>query len=129
MFFSSSCTLVIDSGATDHMTGNSNLFTTFQSHLSTSAVTLADGSRSCVLRSGTIHPTPLITLIPVLSLPRFSFKLIYVSKLTRTLNYSISFFLDHCLIQDLSMKRIIGRGCESGVSTSLKQRCQIGCLF
>ena len=32
-----------------------------------------------------------------------------MSKLTRTLNCSVTFVPDHCLIQDLSMKRIIGR--------------------
>ena len=48
-----------------------------------------------------------------MSLPQFSFNLIYVSKLTRTLNCSISFFPDYCLIQDLSTKWIIGRGRES----------------
>ena len=37
-----------------------------------------------------------------------------MSKLTRTLNCSISFFLDYCLIQDLSTKRVIGLGRESG---------------
>ena len=111
---SSSSKWVIDFGATDHMTGNSSLFTTFQSHSSTSIVTLADGSTSCVLGSGIIHLTPLITLTYVLSLPHFFFNLISVSKLTRTLNCSISFFHDYCLIQDLVTKRIIGRGCESG---------------
>ena len=90
------------------MTSNSLLFTTFQSHPSTSIVTLADGSRFCVLGSGTIDPTPLIILTSIFSLPRFSFNLTSVSKLTRALNYNISFFLDHCLIQDLLMKRIIG---------------------
>ena len=95
------------------MTGNSSLFTMFQSHHpSTSTVTLADGSTSYILGSRTIHPTPLITLTSAMSLPQFSFNLIYVSKLTRTLNCSISFFPDHCLIQDLSMKRIIGQGSE-----------------
>ena len=107
-FISSSSTWVIDSGATDHMTCNSSLFTTFQSHPSTSNITLVDESTSCVLGPWTIHPTPLITLTYVLSLPQFSFNLIYVSKLTHTLNCSISFFLDHCLIQDLSTKQIIG---------------------
>ena len=96
------------------MTGNSSLFTTFQFHPSTSTSTLIDGSRSCVLRSWTIHLTPLITLTSVMSLPQFSFNLIYVSKLTRTCNCSISFFPDHCLIQDLSTKWIISRGHESG---------------
>ena len=41
-----------------------------------------------------------------------SFNLIYVSKLTCTLNCSVSFFPDYCLIQDLSTKWIIGRGRE-----------------
>ena len=61
----------------------------------------------------TIHPNPLITLTSVLSLRQFSYNLISVS-VVRTLNCSISLFYDHCLIQDLSTKRIIGRGCESG---------------
>ena len=107
-FVYSSSTWVIDSGATNHMTGNSKLFTTFQSHLSTSTVTLENGSTSCVLGSRTTHPTPLITLTSILSLPQFSFNLISVSKLTRTLKCSISFFPNHCLIQDLPMKQIIG---------------------
>ena len=48
-----------------------------------------------------------------MSLPQFSFNLISVSKLTRTLNCSISFFPDYCLIQDLLTKRIIDRRCEA----------------
>ena len=96
-FLSFSSTWLINSGATDHMTGNSSLFTTFQSHPSTSTVTLIDESTSCILGLGTIHPTPLITLTTVLSLLQFSFNLIYVTKLTRALNCSISFFPNHCL--------------------------------
>ena len=113
-FISSSSTWVIDSGAIGHMTGNSSLFTTVQSHPSTSIVTLVDGSTSCVLRSGTIHPTPLITLTSVMSLLQFSFNLISVIKPTRALNCSVSFFLDYCLIQDFLTKWIIGRRSESG---------------
>ena len=96
------------------MTGNTSLFIMFQLHPSTPIVTLVDGLTSCVLGSRIIHLTPLITLIYVLSLPQFSFNLIYVTKLTRTLNYNISLFPNYCLIQDLSTKRIIGRGRESG---------------
>ena len=142
-FISSSSTWVIDSRATDHMTDNSSLFTTFQSHPSTLIVTLADRSTSGVLRSGTIHLNPLIILTYVLSLPQFFFNLISVSKLTRTLNFSISFFPDYCLIQDLSTKRIIGRGHESrglyildtmvpksvacsGVVTPFELHCRLG---
>ena len=96
------------------MTGNSSLFTTFQPHPSPSTVTLADGSKSCVLGLDTINPIPLIPLTSILSLPHFSFNLIYVSKLTQTLNCSISFFPGYCLFQDLLTKRMIGRGQESG---------------
>ena len=106
------------------MTGNSSLFTTFQPHPSTTTVTLADGSTSCILGSETIHFTPLITLTFVLSLPQFYFNLIYVSKLTRTLNCSISFCLDYCLIQDLLTKQIIGRGHESGGLYILETKVQ-----
>ena len=68
---SSSSNWVIDFGVTDHMTGSSSLFFTFQSHPSTSIVTLADGSKSCVLESGTINLTLLIPLTYVLGLPHF----------------------------------------------------------
>ena len=142
-FISSSSTWVINFGATDHMTGNSSLFTTFQSHPSTSIVTLANWSTFCVLGLGTIHLTPLITLTSIMSLPQFSFNLIYISKLTRTLNCSISFFPNYCLIQELSTKRIIGRGRESeglyildtkvpksvacsGVVTPFELHCRLG---
>ena len=124
VFFHLPSTWVIDFGAIDHMTCNSSLFTTFQSHFSPSTVTLSDGSTSCVLGLETIHLTPLITLTFVMSLPQFSFNLISVSKFTRTHHCNISFFPNHCLIQDLLTKRIIGRGRESRVSTSLKQMCQ-----
>ena len=95
------------------MIGNSSLFITFQSHTSTSTVTLANGPTSRVLRSGTIHSTPLITLTSILSLPQFSFNLIFVNKLIHTLNCSISLFPYYCLIQDLLTKQIIGKGRES----------------
>ena len=107
---STSFKCVIDSGAIDHMTGNSSLFTTVHLHPSTSTITLAEGSTSCVLGLGTIHPTLLITLTSILSLPQFSFNLISESKFTHTLNCSISFFLDYCLIQDLLTKQIISKG-------------------
>ena len=86
---SSSSEWVIDSGATYHMTGNSSIFSTFQSQPSPSTVTLVDGSHSCVLGSGTIVPSPSIPLTSVLSLPNFSFNLMSVSKLTRALKCDI----------------------------------------
>ena len=140
---SSSSEWVINSGAIDHMTGNSSLFSTFQSQSSPSTITLADGSHSCVLGSGTIVPTPSIPLTSVLSLPNFSFNLMSISKLIRALKCYISFFLNFCLFQDLMTKQIIGRGREfgglyildptlpipiacSGVTTPFETHCRLG---
>ena len=90
-------------------------------------------------------PIPSSPLTSVLSLPNFSFNLMYVSKLTRALKCSISFFPDIYLFQDLMTKQIIGRGNESGglyildptiprhiacfgVTTPFKTHCQLGHL-
>ncbi|KAB5516879.1 hypothetical protein DKX38_027527 [Salix brachista] len=50
---SSSNEWVIDSGATDHMTGNPETFSNFESHLAPSFVTIADGSTSKIVGFGT----------------------------------------------------------------------------
>ena len=143
---SSSSEWVIDYGATDHMICNSSIFSTFQSQPSTSIVTLADRSQSCVLGSGTIFPTPSIPLSFVLSLLKFSFNLISMNKLTQALKCYISLFPDFCLFQDLMMKQIISRGRESRslyildptvprpiacsrVTTPFETHCQLGHPF
>ena len=125
------------------MTGNSSIFSTFQSQPSTSTITLEDGSQTCVLRLGTIFPTPSLPLSSILSLPNFSFNLMSVSKLTRALKCYISFFPDFSLFQDLLTKQIIGRGREfrglyildhaiprpvaySGVTTPFETHCRLG---
>ena len=84
-------------GFWDVTTGNSSLFSTFQSQSSPSTVSLANGSQSRVLGSGTIFPTPSIPVSYVLSLPNFSFNLVFVSKLTRSFKCCVSFFPDYCL--------------------------------
>ncbi|KAJ9544458.1 hypothetical protein OSB04_024165 [Centaurea solstitialis] len=110
---SSASKWVIDLGASDHMTGNPTLFSTFNKHMSPSHVTIADGSASSVLGSGTVELTPSVSLSYVLSLPKFSFNLLSVSRITRTLNCSVKFFPDFCVFKDLLTKKIIGRGREA----------------
>ena len=101
---SSSSKWVIDSGATDHMSGNSTLLSNLKSHASPSYVTLADGTKSFVMGSGHVNLTPSLSVSSVLCLPKFSFNLLSVSKLTRALNCCISFFPYYCVFQDLSTK-------------------------
>ena len=111
---SSSSKWVINFEATDHMTCNSSLFSTFSHKLPLNTVTLADGSQSCILGSSIIFLAPSLPLSSVLSLSNFSFNLTSMSKLTGALKCYISFFLDFFLFQDLMTKQIIGRGRESG---------------
>uniref|UniRef100_A0A0V0HI32 Putative ovule protein n=1 Tax=Solanum chacoense TaxID=4108 RepID=A0A0V0HI32_SOLCH len=85
------------------MTGNPNIFSSFQSHKAPSLVIVVDGSTCNSVGFGTVKPTSSITLSSVLSLPKLAFNLISVSKLTRDLNSYISFFPGHCLIRDLKM--------------------------
>ena len=90
-------------------------------------------------------PTPSIPLTSVLSLPNFSFNLMYVSKLTRARKCYILFFPHFCLFQDLMTKQIIGKSREfrglyildptvprpitcSGVTTSFETYCRLGHL-
>ena len=101
---------VIDSGATDHMTGNPAIYSSFKPHKSSSTVTVADGSSYHVTGTGIARPTSSITLSSVLGLPNLAFNLVSVSKLTKDLNCCILFFPDHCLFQDLLTKQIIGKG-------------------
>lgn len=108
--FSSANKWVIDSGASDHMTGNSNIFSDFSTHASVAHVTIADGSTTKVLGSGTVNLSPSISLSSVLSLPKFSFNLLSVTKITNNLQCSVKFYPDYCIFKDLKTKRVIGRG-------------------
>ena len=99
---------VIDSGATDHMTGVSGIFSEF--HESSSNVTLADGSVSTVKGVGTVPLTPSLSLSSVMYLPSFPFNLMSVSHLTKAYNCSVTFYPDSCVFQDLKTKKTIGRG-------------------
>ena len=103
-----------DSGASDHMTGNNSLLCNFSEHRSSNQVEVANGSFSPVIGSGTIKLSQSISLSSVLSLPKFKFNLLSVSKITRGLHCSVKFYPDYCIFRDLSTKKIIGRGRESG---------------
>ncbi|RVX21101.1 Retrovirus-related Pol polyprotein from transposon TNT 1-94 [Vitis vinifera] len=72
---SSSNKWIIDSGATDHMTGNHKTFSTFRTH-SAPPVTVDDGSTYEIKGFGTVKPTSSITLSSVLNLPNLAFNLI-----------------------------------------------------
>lgn len=91
---------ILDTGAIDHMVNSVSLFTTVSSvsHLS---VKLPNGQTAVVTHIGTIHITSTLTLTNVLCIPSFSFNLISVHKLTKTLSCCHIFLDTLCFIQDL----------------------------
>lgn len=103
---------VIDSAATDHMSGISSLFTHIQSSSSLSPVTVADGSTVPIRGIGTVEPSPSLSLSSVLYIPSFSFNLMSVSKLTKHLHCCLIASLSSVVLQDLRTRKTIGTGRE-----------------
>jgi hypothetical protein len=77
-------------------------------------VTLANGSLSIVAGSNYTHLSPDIKLLSVLHVPGFPFNLLSISKITKVLNCSVSFYPSLCIFQDLKTRRMIGMGHKVG---------------
>jgi hypothetical protein len=101
----------MDSGANDHMTGESSIFPSPLIPV-TQSVSLADGSTSHISHKGDVFLSSDIMLSSVLHIPNFAFNLLSVSCFTKSLNCAVIFLPFHCLLQDLSSKKIFGRGYE-----------------
>jgi hypothetical protein len=105
---------IIDSGANEHMTGSATSLSDYHLVDTPHNVTLANGSLSTVAGSGHTHLSPDIKLLSVLHVPGFPFNLLSISKITKALNCSVSFYPSLCIFQDLKTRRMIGMGHEVG---------------
>ena len=87
----SSTPWILDSGASDHIFGNKDLFSSliFSSPLPT--ITLANGSQIITKSIGSACPLPSLPLFSVLYIPNCPFNLISISKLTRDLHCVLTF--------------------------------------
>lgn len=88
------------------MSGLSSFFYNFQSLKS--YIVLADGSFRPVLVTGDIHPTLSLSLSFGLFVQQFSFNLLSVSQLTKSLYWYVTFSPSSCVFQDLKTKEVIG---------------------
>ena len=86
---------IIDSGVTNHMTGASNLFTSY------TPVRVADGSMVPIIGRGSIWCTKTLSLSPVLHVPDFPINLLSVSSILKSLNCRGWFDPSHCAFQGL----------------------------
>ena len=100
---------ILDSGATDHITSESTLFT-HKEPSTISAVNLPTGSSAPITSTGTIPFNQDITLNNVLCVPSFQLNLVSVSKLTAALNCCVLLFPTFCVLQDLVTGKMIGSG-------------------
>jgi len=100
--------LILDSRAADHIASDSQFFT----HTSSSFipnVNQATGSTAAISSTGTIKFNDSITpLKDVLCVPSFNLNLLFVSKITSSLNCCVVLFPHGCVLQDLATGRMIG---------------------
>ena len=85
---------IIDSGASDHMTDNHKLFTTYIPCAGNMKVKIADGSLASIVGKGSIKISESITLLHV---PKLACSLLSVSQLTKQSNCSVNFLPTHCV--------------------------------
>ncbi|OAY25546.2 hypothetical protein MANES_17G047850v8 [Manihot esculenta] len=104
---------ILDSGASDHISGNPSLFSTLVLPSTPSKVTLANGSQTQVKGIGNVYLLPSIPLTNVLFTPDYPYNLISVSKLTKDLHCSVIFTTESVVVQDRSTGKMIGAGYES----------------
>ena len=112
LFSTNNALWIIDSGATNHITYNLDLFDSFQpfpSHFQ-NHITLPDGSQALIKHHGNIPLNSEIMLQDVLHVPQFHFNLISVTKLCRDLSCTVSFSNNTCSIQGPSLKTPIQLG-------------------
>ena len=109
----SSAPWILDIGASDHIFGNKDLFSslTFPSPLPT--ITLANGSQTIAKGIGSVCPIPSLPLTFVLYVPNFSFNLISISKMTRDLHRVLTFSHNSVTLLDRITGKTIGIGHES----------------
>jgi len=101
---------IIDSGATDHIT--SSLKSLFKTDIACSLppVVLPSGKKAEIIAKGSLPLNSVYYLKNVLCVPTFKVDLMSVSRLTKGLNCSITFFPYLCILQDLATRRMIGLG-------------------
>ena len=108
-----SSTWILDSGATDHMMFDANDFS-YTSPLRRTSIANVNGVVSSVTGVDTLTLSPSLTLSNTILVPSLSHKLLSVSQVTTDLNFIVLIYPTFCLLKDILMEEIIGRGTKRG---------------
>ena len=103
---------IIDSGASDHMTGCAHLFSSYVPNSGHTKVRIADGSLSPIAGIGTVKINSTLALKSVLHVPNLSCNLLSVSKICKDCDCKVIFSQNHCEFQDQSSGKRIGNASE-----------------
>ena len=98
---------IVDTGASDHVTGSMNVFEDYDKCKSKINVWVADGKMSPAVGKGTVC-LPNMILKLVLYVSKLTYNLFSVSKLTKDMNCVVTFFSSHGEFQDRSLGKMIG---------------------
>ncbi|KAL2225452.1 UNVERIFIED_CONTAM: hypothetical protein Sindi_2950900 [Sesamum indicum] len=101
---------ILDTGATNHICTNLNLFHSLVVPSQPKHVHLPDGTYKTAAYVGIVQLNHHITLTQVLYLPSFSVNLLSVSQLCRDTSYVFHFTDSKCLLQDQISKAILFEG-------------------
>ncbi|KAF8377230.1 hypothetical protein HHK36_030604 [Tetracentron sinense] len=103
---------IVDSGATDHMTFDSNDFVS-TTQLQRTNIANANGVTYPVIGAGTVALSPSLSLSNTLLVPSLSNKLMSVGQATEELNCCALIYPGFCFLQDILTKEMIGRGFDN----------------
>lgn len=107
-----SITWIVDTGASNHMIGDSKHLHPQGLIENAGHVQLPTGANTAVSHLGNCHLTGGDVLRKVLCVPTFKFNLMSVSKVTQDLNCCVTFFPCYCVFQDLLSGKVRGIGKE-----------------
>jgi len=107
---------IVDSGATNHMVSQMNMFIKGSvSELQIpKIVSLPNGGTTQVTHVGSCALTDMSVISNVFYLPEFKYNLMSVSKLTKELDCSVTFFPNFCVLQELYNGKVRVVGKEAG---------------
>ena len=104
---------ILNFDASDHLSGNKDLFSSLTITSPLPMITLANGTQTMAKGIGSTCPLPSLPLTSVLYVSDSPFNLISISKLIHDLNCSITFSHSSVTLQDRSMGGTIGIRHES----------------
>ncbi|RVW35951.1 hypothetical protein CK203_090575 [Vitis vinifera] len=99
---------IVDTGASDHMTGDAAILQNYKPSNGHSFVHIADGSKSKIAGTSSIKLTKDLYLDYVLHVPNLDCNLLSIRKLVCDLQCVTKFYPNSCVFQDLKSGKMIG---------------------